>query len=146
MYTYRAEIVRVVDGDTVDINIDLGFGVWLNDERVRLAGVDTPESRTSDKVEKLFGKAAGRYVEERLPVGSMQTLVTKKYDSKGKFGRILGDFALEESSICEQLIESGNAVPYNAQNKAKVQEQHMANRQRLINEGVVTQDQVNEVS
>ena len=140
MYTYRAEIVRVVDGDTVDINIDLGFGVWLNDERVRLAGVDTPESRTSDKVEKLFGKAAGRYVEERLPVGSMQTLVTKKYDSKGKFGRILGDFALEESSICEQLI------PYNAQNKAEVQEQHMANRQRLINEGVVTQDQVNEVS
>ena len=65
MYTYRAEIVRVVDGDTVDINIDLGFGVWLNDERVRLAGVDTPESRTSDKVEKLFGKAAGRYVEEQ---------------------------------------------------------------------------------
>lgn len=146
MYTYRAEIVRVVDGDTVDINIDLGFGVWLNDERVRLAGVDTPESRTSDKVEKLFGKAAGRYVEERLPVGSMQVLVTKKYDSKGKFGRILGDFALGGSSICEQLIESGNAVPYNAQNKAMVQDQHMANRQRLINEGVVTQDQINEVS
>lgn len=146
MYTYRAEIVRVVDGDTVDINIDLGFGVWLNDERVRLAGVDTPESRTSDKVEKLFGKAAGRYVEERLPVGSMQTLVTKKYDSKGKFGRILGDFALGESSICEQLIESGNAVVYNAENKAMVQEQHMSNRQRLINEGVVTQDQINEVS
>ena len=146
MYEYRCEITRVVDGDTVDINIDLGFGVWLNDERVRLAGVDTPESRTSDKVEKLFGKAAGRYVEERLPVGSMQTLITKKYDSKGKFGRILGDFTLEESSICKQLIESGNAVTYNAQNKAEVQEQHMANRTRLITEGVVTQAQVDEVS
>ena len=146
MYEYRCEITRVVDGDTVDINIDLGFGVWLNDERVRLAGVDTPESRTSDKVEKLFGKAAGRYVEERLPVGSMQTLVTKKYDSKGKFGRILGDFTLEESSICEQLIESGNAVPYNAQNKAEVQEQHLANRTRLFTEGVITQAQVDEVS
>jgi len=146
MYEYRCKITRIVDGDTVDVDIDLGFGVWLSDERVRLAGVDTPESRTSDKVEKLFGKAAGRYVEERLPVGSKQILVTKNYDSKGKFGRILGDFDLGGSSICEQLIESGNAVTYNAQNKAMVQEQHMANRTRLIAEGVVTQEQVNEVS
>ena len=79
MYEYRCEIVRVVDGDTVDINIDLGFGVWLNDERVRLMGVDTPESRTSDKVEKLFGYAAKAFVEAALPVGSMQQLATKKY-------------------------------------------------------------------
>ena len=54
MYEYRCKITRIVDGDTVDVDIDLGFGVWLSDERVRLAGVDTPESRTSDKVEKLF--------------------------------------------------------------------------------------------
>ena len=84
-YNFRVtEINRVLDGDTIDVTIDLGFDLYKK-ERVRVAGVDTPESRTSDKVEKLFGKAAGRYVEERLPVGSMQTLVTKKYDSKGKF-------------------------------------------------------------
>ena len=58
MYEYRANINRVVDGDTVDVDIDLGFGVWMKDERVRLAGIDTPESRTRDKVEKKFGLAS----------------------------------------------------------------------------------------
>ena len=57
MYEYRARIVKIVDGDTVDVDIDLGFGIWLTDERVRIMGIDTPESRTSDKVEKVFGKA-----------------------------------------------------------------------------------------
>mgnify|MGYP001626851200 CR=1 FL=1 len=58
MYEYRANLVKVVDGDTVDVDIDLGFGVWLRDERVRIMGIDTPESRTRDQVEKLFGLAA----------------------------------------------------------------------------------------
>ena len=62
MYDYRAKIVKVVDGDTVDVDIDLGFGVWLKDERVRLVGVDTPESRTRDLVEKAFGLAAKQFV------------------------------------------------------------------------------------
>ena len=60
MYEYKCKIRKVVDGDTVDIDIDLGFGVWLNDERVRIMGIDTPESRTSDPIEKIFGKAANR--------------------------------------------------------------------------------------
>ena len=58
MYEYKCKIRKVVDGDTVDIDIDLGFGIWLNDERVRIIGIDTPESRTSDDVEKIFGMAA----------------------------------------------------------------------------------------
>ena len=78
MYEYRCEITRVVDGDTVDVDIDLGFGVWLRDERVRLVGVDTPESRTRDKVEKLFGKAASAFVASHLPVGTMHMLETAK--------------------------------------------------------------------
>jgi micrococcal nuclease len=53
---YDVEVIKVVDGDTVDVNIDLGFGIWLKDERVRIMGIDTPESRTSDKVEKVFGQ------------------------------------------------------------------------------------------
>ena len=57
MYEYNCELDRVVDGDTVDVNIDLGFGIWLRKERVRVMGIDTPESRTSDPVEKVFGKA-----------------------------------------------------------------------------------------
>ena len=58
MYEYRVNIVKVIDGDTVDVDIDLGFGIWMKDERVRMMGIDTPESRTRDKVEKKFGLAA----------------------------------------------------------------------------------------
>ena len=58
MWTYRAKVVRVIDGDTVDVDIDLGFGIWQKNERVRIMGIDTPESRTRDKIEKKFGLAA----------------------------------------------------------------------------------------
>ena len=83
MYEYNCKIVRVVDGDTVDVDIDLGFGVWLKKQRIRFYGVDTPESRTSDKEEKVFGLLAKEFVKTYLPVGSTQTLRTKK-DSVGK--------------------------------------------------------------
>ena len=66
MYEYKANVVKIVDGDTVDVNIDLGFGVWMMDERVRIMGIDTPESRTRDKVEKLFGLAAKTKLKEIL--------------------------------------------------------------------------------
>ncbi len=62
MYEYRCKVIRVVDGDTVDIDIDLGFGVWLHKERVRIYGIDTPESRTRDKEEKKFGLMAKEFV------------------------------------------------------------------------------------
>ena len=90
---YRCRILRVIDGDTVDIDIDLGFGVWMHRERVRLYGIDTPESRTRDLEEKKFGLLAKAYVRDHLPVGSIQTLVTIK-DGNGKFGRILGKFKI----------------------------------------------------
>ena len=95
MHEYRVEIVKVVDGDTVDVDIDLGFGIWMKNERVRLFGIDTPESRTRDLEEKKFGLFAKRYVEEYLPVGTIQTLKTHK-DGVGKYGRILGEFWVEE--------------------------------------------------
>ena len=66
MYEYRCKVIKVVDGDTVDVDIDLGFGVVLTDERVRVMGIDTPESRTSDKVEDIFGEAAKARVKELL--------------------------------------------------------------------------------
>ena len=78
MYEYRCKILRIVDGDTVDVDIDLGFGMWIHKERVRIYGLDTPESRTRDKIEKQFGLFAKEYVKSFLPVGSMQTLVTEK--------------------------------------------------------------------
>ena len=90
MYEYKCKILRIVDGDTVDVDIDLGFGIWRHRERVRLVGIDTPESRTRDLVEKKFGLAAKEFVRFMMPVGSAQTITTQK-DKTGKFGRILGE-------------------------------------------------------
>ena len=95
MYEYQVKILRIVDGDTVDVDIDLGFGVWMHRERIRLWGIDTPESRTRDPVEKVFGNYAKDYVKDQMPIGSMQTMRTQKdkegnrlvanSDSKGRF-------------------------------------------------------------
>ena len=94
MHEYKVNILKVVDGDTVDVDIDLGFGIWLKKERVRIMGIDTPESRTSDKVEKVFGLAAKNRLISLLGAEAiLQTQVSKKgEDMKGKFGRILGNF------------------------------------------------------
>lgn len=140
MYEYKVEIVKVVDGDTVDVNIDLGFGIWLKGERVRIMGIDTPESRTSDKVEKIFGLAAKERLKSLLGKTSiLKTEVINGEDAKGKFGRILGDFLLPDETTCGYvLIKEGHAVKYNGENKDTVQEAHMRNRARLISEGIVT--------
>ena len=142
MYMYKCKILRIVDGDTVDIDIDLGFGVWMHKERVRMMGIDTPESRTRDEVEKLFGLASKNRLKELLPIGSTQILKTEidksGEDAKGKFGRILGDFLIEGKKASEILIEEGHAVAYHGQSKDDIQEMHMSNRERLINKGIVT--------
>ena len=148
MYEYRCKVNKIVDGDTVDIDIDLGFGVWLKDERVRIMGIDTPESRTSDKVEKVFGLAAKHRLEELLgetPV--LKTQVSKDgEDMKGKFGRILGDFDVYDASkdawrpVTQVMIDEGHCVPYFGESKDDVQAQHMINRERLLAEGVVSQE------
>ena len=140
MYEYRARVIKVIDGDTVDVDIDLGFGVWLKDERVRIMGIDTPESRTRDKVEKKFGLAAKARLKELLgatPI--LKTQVGKGgEDMKGKFGRILGDFLTEDGKKCgELLVKEGHAVKYMGGAKEDVEKQHMKNRARLIKEGKV---------
>ena len=148
MYEYRAKILRVVDGDTVDVDIDLGFGVWMHKERVRMMGIDTPESRTREKVEKKFGLASKEYVKAYLPIGSMQVLKTEidksGEDKKGKFGRILGDFLVYDGEqdaqrkLTEVMIDQGYGVAYFGGSKDEVDAQHLKNRERLISEGKVT--------
>ena len=146
MYEYRATIVKVIDGDTVDVDIDLGFNVVLQDERVRIAGIDTPESRTRDKEEKKFGLAAKARVKQLLGKTSvLKTQINKNgEDMKGKFGRILGDFNVYDSAkdswtlLTKILISEGHAVPYHGQNKDDVQKAHLANRVKLLEDGVVT--------
>tara|TARA_B100000029_G_scaffold63104_2_gene56564 strand:- start:587 stop:1021 length:435 start_codon:yes stop_codon:yes gene_type:complete len=142
MYEYRCKILRVVDGDTVDVDIDLGFGVWMHKERVRIYGLDTPESRTRDKVEKVFGNYAKQIVKDWLPTGSIQKLVTEK-DKSGKYGRILGRFKIfdaetdREMYMEEWMISKGIGVAYTGQSKEEIKEAHLANRERLIKEGKV---------
>lgn len=140
MNEYDVTIVKIVDGDTVDVDIDLGFGITLRDERVRIMGIDTPESRTSDKVEKVFGLASKKRLTELL--NDNPVLITfddkKGEDMKGKFGRVLGDFKTTDGRrVTDILIEEGHAVRYYGQNKELIQDEHLANRDRLINEGKV---------
>ena len=146
MYEYKCKILRVVDGDTVDVDIDLGFGVWMHKERVRMMGIDTPESRTRDKVEKAFGLASKDRLKELLPIGSISILKTEidrsGEDSRGKFGRVLGDFITDDDRRCTDiLIEEGHAVAYFGGSKDEVEMKHMANREKLLREGVVSREE-----
>ena len=108
MYTYKAKLDRVVDGDTVDANIDLGFDIFMRD-RIRLMGIDTPESRTRRKAEKVLGLAAKARLKELLKGQKVSIQCTKE---KGKFGRILADVVVNDKSINQQLIEEGHARKY----------------------------------
>ena len=137
---YDVVLLKCVDGDTVDVDIDLGFGVWLKDERVRIMGIDTPESRTRDKVEKLFGTAAKNRLKELLKNGGKLITTEDKSgeDMKGKFGRILGDFRIADGRrVTEIMIEEGHCVAYFGGSKDEIQIKHEANRQKLLREGVV---------
>lgn len=136
---YKVKVLKIVDGDTVDVDIDLGFGIVLTDERVRIVGIDTPESRTSDKVEKIFGLASKNRLKELLNKEAVLITFDDKNgeDMKGKFGRVLGDFKCGDSTVSKVLVEEGHAVPYHGQNKADVEVAHLANRNRLMSEGVV---------
>ena len=140
---YDVRLLKAVDGDTVDVDIDLGFNMWLRDERVRIMGIDTPESRTSDKVEKLFGKAAKVRLKELLTEGGVLVTTEEKNgeDMRGKFGRILGDFKTPDGKlVTEVMIAEGHCVPYFGGSKDDVQAQHMVNRERLLAEGVVSRE------
>ena len=140
MHEYKVNILRVVDGDTVDVDIDLGFGMWLRKERVRVMGIDTPESRTSDKMEKVFGLAAKNRLISLLGAEAiLHTQVSKKgEDMKGKFGRVLGNFVSLNGEKCAAvLVREGHAVAYQGGSKENIASQHLANRERLVKEGAV---------
>jgi micrococcal nuclease len=139
MYEYKCKVKRVVDGDTMDVILDLGFDIH-HAVRVRMAGIDTPESRTRDKDEKARGKLSKAFLKESIK-GRKIVLKTQIKDAKGKFGRVIAEVWAEFEkgslrNINELMIKECYAVKYNAENKALVEEAHMANRQRLIEKGL----------
>jgi len=114
VFEYKCTLLRVIDGDTFDCDIDLGFSVWMRKERVRLLGIDTPESRTRNLEEKKLGLAAKARLKALLPKKFM--IITHK-DGKGKFGRVLAEPMVEHPeygliNVCERLIEEGHARTY----------------------------------
>lgn len=137
-FVYNAIVRRVVDGDTIDVDIDLGFGIWIHNERVRLLGVDTPECRTRDELEKQFGFLAKSVVEGFCPVGQKVILETEM-DDKGKFGRVLGIFWVDngELNLNQFLIEEHYGVAYEGQSKEEVDEAHLANFAYLTENGKI---------
>ena len=121
MYEYVVKkITNVVDGDTIDVDIDLGFSISFS-SRVRLAGIDTPESRTSDKFEKVLGLEAKDYLKKKLKDATTVVIRTEKMDSSEKYGRILGWLYVngETESINNQMINDGYAWGYLGETKVK---------------------------
>ena len=114
MYEYQARLVRIIDGDTVDCDIDLGFDVWIR-ERVRLAGIDAPEVRTRDLEEKKAGKEATQWLQvqfETYAPDNLFKLITNDFNRTGKYGRTIGTIYINETNINEQMIKEGHAKIY----------------------------------
>ena len=129
-YSYRIDkVLKVVDGDTIDVRIDMGFDIKYK-SRVRLFGIDTPESRTRDKVEKKYGLLSKKFLKEALLNGKKKVIKTHKGEETGKFGRILGEIFIDNKNINLEMCKKGYAVPYYGQNKELVEEAHLKNRKR----------------
>tara|TARA_B100000475_G_C14871856_1_gene262218 strand:- start:204 stop:671 length:468 start_codon:yes stop_codon:yes gene_type:complete len=148
MYEYNSKILRVIDGDTVDVDIDLGFGIWIHKERIRLYGIDTPESRTRDSIEKIFGFQAKKMVQSWLPVGSTQVLITER-DKAGKFGRVLGKFRIFDgrndrtTTLNEWMVENHYAVAYHGQSKEAIANEHLQNYKKIVDTVELTESELN---
>lgn len=137
MYEYKCQVTRVVDGDTCDCILDLGFSI-LHKCRVRLYGIDTPESRTKNLDEKARGKLASKFLKESIEKGKEIILKSELKDSKGKYGRVLGSIIVDGLDINQAMVAQNLAVAYFGQSKADVEAEHMANREKLIADGAYT--------
>ena len=141
MYEYACEVKRVVDGDTIDVVLDLGFDI-LHKSRVRLYGIDTPESRTRNLDEKARGKMAGAFLKDAIEKGEKVVIQTKLKDSRGKFGRVLGDVIVDGVNINKALVENNYAVAYHGQSKDDVEAEHQINRTKLIEQGLFNPEEI----
>jgi micrococcal nuclease len=137
MYEYGCKVTRVVDGDTIDVDLDLGFDI-IYKCRVRLYAIDTPESRTRNKDEKVRGKLAAKFLQDAISNGKNVILQTQLKDSKGKFGRVLASVIIDGININQQMVTNHLAVRYEGQSKKDIQLEHLKNRKILIQRGLHT--------
>jgi len=137
-FSYRInKVTKVVDGDTIDVIMDMGFDIMYK-SRVRLFGIDTPESRTRNKDEKVRGLLAKKYLQEALKAGSKLSIKTYKDNETGKFGRILGDVFIDGKSVNAQMVKDFMAVPYTGQSKQAIMQLHESNKKMLIKQGKIS--------
>ena len=128
-YVFQATVLKIIDGDTIDVDVDLGWNISVTNQRIRLYAVDCPESRTRDLEEKKYGLAAKAFVQEFLPIGSQVLLRTHE---KGKYGRYLGDFKRYDKWLCAELIRHHHAVEYFGQSKHAIKQAHLENRKKIV--------------
>ena len=133
MYEYKCNITRVVDGDTVDAEIDCGIDI-IYKSRIRLYGIDTPESRTRDLDEKARGKLASQFIKDKIAEAKLVKVKTK-LDKKGKFGRVLGSIIADDEDLNELMVKNYLAVAYFGQSKDDIEAEHLVNRDKLIKLG-----------
>ena len=133
MFEYKCEVIKVVDGDTVDVNIDVGFSIF-HKARVRMYGMDTPESRTRDLDEKARGLISKQFILDKVANAKEIVIKTQK-DGKGKFGRVLGKIFIDGENINQSMIDQSLAVEYYGQSKEDIEKKHLENRQVLIDNG-----------
>ena len=137
-FSYRINKgTKVVDGDTIDVIMDMGFDIMYK-SRVRLFGIDTPESRTRNLDEKKRGLLAKKYLQEALKAGNKLSIKTYKDNETGKFGRILGDVFIDGKSINAQMVKDFMAVPYTGQSKQAIMQLHESNKKMLIKQGKIS--------
>ena len=137
-FSYRInKVTKVIDGDTIDVIIDMGFDI-LYKSRVRLFGIDTHESRTRNLEEKKRGLISKKFLTDKIKSAKKLTIKTHKGSETGKFGRILGEVFADGVNLNLQMCEDGYAVQYYGQNKSLVEEAHMKNKDKLIKSGVLS--------
>ena len=141
MTDYKAKVTGVLDGDTFDCTLDLGFDIYLK-QRCRMTGMDTPESRTRDKEEKYRGLLSKAYLKDLLKTAKNNVILRCDDDDEtGKFGRVLADVIYikedgSELNLNKEMIDKGYAVEYKGQSKDDIKDEHLANKQKLIDSGI----------
>lgn len=136
MYNYNANLVRIIDGDSLIVDIDLGFNMWIKNVSVRLFRVDTPEIRTTDDIEKTAGYLAKARVESLLSDGKLQ--ITTIMDKSDKFGRVLGVVYNSDGDIINEiLVDERLGIPFTGQTPEERARLHEENFQWLISEGKI---------
>jgi len=140
-YEYKFTFKKVIDGDTIVGDIDLGFDVVLANQYIRLIGIDTPESKSSDKIEKMFGNLSKQAVKSFMDLAAKNPIIIKTFlaeDNSDKYGRVLGEiFNSDNVSLNDWLVASNYAVKYHGQNKDFIKKAHLSNRKILIDSKVI---------